>query len=137
MSEETGNGRAGESAGEIGAGNARAHRVLLATVIILGILLVIGFAVVIATIASRIAGGSEADAPLRGPTVSGEIGLPVPHGYRLVSVTGEERRLVLHLAVSEGGPDGAPDRLPDLLMVVDARSGQVVRSLVLVPAAAP
>ena len=111
--------------------NARAQRVLLVTVIALGILLVIGFAIVVATIAARVAGGGEEDAPA--PAVAllsgGEIPVALPAGYRVVSVTGEERRLVLHLA----GPQGAPGALPDRVIVLDARTGQVVRSLVLAP----
>lgn len=139
MSEKTGSdgavsdgaGESAQSAGEIEAGNARAHRVLLITVIVLGILLVIGFAIVVATIASRIAAGGEqtAGSPDASPaavtvTAQGDLEVPVPPGYRLIAVAGEERRLVLHLA-AEGGPDR--------LMVVDARSGQVMRSLVLTP----
>lgn len=115
-------------ADEIDAGAARAHRVLLITVIVLGILLVIGFAIVVATIASRIAGGGEeaaAPAAAVAVTPAGEYEVALPAGYRVVSVIGEERRLVLHLA----GPEGAPDRL----MVLDARSGEVVRALVLAP----
>ena len=139
MSDRTGSDGAGsdgagggaQGAGEIEAGNARAHRVLLITVIVLGILLVIGFAIVVATIASRIAAGgaqsagSQDAAPAAvAVTEQGDLAVPVPAGYRLVAITGEERRLVLHLA-AEGGPDR--------LMVVDARSGQVMRSLVLTP----
>ena len=50
--------------------------------------------------------------------------MPVPAGYRVNSVTGDERRLVIHLV-----RDGAPERI----MVVNTRSGQIVRSLVLTP----
>ena len=51
--------------------------------------------------------------------------MPVPAGYQIQAVTGDERRLVIHL-VSEGQPER--------IMVVNTRSGQVVRSLVLTPA---
>ncbi len=113
---------------EIDEATARTQRVLLITVIVLGILLIIGFAIVVATIASRISSsGDEAEMapePTVAVTQAGDFEVPVPAGYRVSSVTGDERRLVVHL-VSEGQPER--------IMVVNTRSGQVIRSLVLTP----
>jgi len=110
---------------------ARGERVLLVVVIVLGILLIVGFAIVVATIASRIASsGEEAQTPppAAAPvTASGDVAVPVPPGYRIHAVTGDGRRLILHLR----GPQGQPERI----MVVDARDGRVLRSLVLTPRA--
>ncbi|GAA6155141.1 hypothetical protein [Pyruvatibacter sp. HU-CL02332] len=114
---------------EIDEATARTQRVLLITVIVLGILLIIGFAIVVATIASRISSsGDEAEVapePVIAVTQAGDFEVPVPAGYQVHAVTGDERRLVIHL-VSEGQPER--------IMVVNTRSGQVVRSLVLTPA---
>jgi len=120
-------GDAGETE-EIDEATARTQRVLLITVIVLGILLIIGFAIVVATIASRISSsGDEAEMapePIVAVTQTGEFEVPVPAGYHIALVTGDERRLVMHLV-----SDGQPERI----MVVNTRSGQVVRSLVLTP----
>ena len=120
-------GDAGET-DEIDEATARTQRVLLITVIVLGILLIIGFAIVVATIASRISSAGEeaetAPEPVVAVTQAGDFEVPVPAGYRVNSVTGDERRLVIHLV-----RDGSPERI----MVVNTRSGQIIRSLVLTP----
>ncbi|MEQ8747964.1 hypothetical protein [Pyruvatibacter sp.] len=116
---------------EIDAATARTQRVLLVTVIVLGILLIIGFAIVVATIASRIASsGDEAQVSAPVPasvavTMTGDFEVPVPQGYQIRSVTGDERRLVIHLGNTNG--------LPERIMVVNTRDGRVVSSLVLTP----
>lgn len=120
-------GDAGETE-ELDEAAARTQRVLLITVIVLGVLLIIGFAIVVATIASRIsASGEEAETapvPQVAVTPVGEFEVPVPAGYTIRSVTGDERRLVIHLV-----SDGQPERI----MVVNTRSGLVIRNLVLTP----
>ena len=120
-------GDAGETE-ELDEAAARTQRVLLITVIVLGVLLIIGFAIVVATIASRIsASGEEAETapvPQVAVTPAGEFEVPVPAGYTIRSVTGDERRLVIYLV-----SDGQPERI----MVVNTRSGLVIRNLVLTP----
>lgn len=118
---------------EIDEATARTQRVLLITVIVLGVLLIIGFAIVVATIASRISSSGEDSVAAPEPAVvvsSGAAGggaefeVPVPQGYEIRSVTGDERRLVVHLA-----RDGQPERI----LVINTRSGEVLRRLVLTP----
>ncbi len=95
-------------------------------VIILGILLVVGFAIVIATIAARVSGGDEETAPAPAEvTPAGDLSVPVPAGYRIEGATGDERRLVLHLSA---GPE-----MPERVMVINTRDGRVVSSVVLTP----
>jgi|GEM_PF-7114583 len=125
---QTAAGETAAEAEEFDAAAARTQRVLLITVIVLGILLIIGFAIVVATIASRISSsGDEAEPVAAAPvltTPAGDFEVPVPAGYQVRAVTGDERRLVIHLV-----NPGQPERI----MVVNTRSGQVVRSLVLTP----
>lgn len=121
--------QSGAEAEEVDAATARTQRVLLVTVIILGILLIIGFAIVVATIASRISSSGDAPQVVAPAAVAvtalGDFEVPVPAGYAVHAVTGDERRLVIHLRGAAG--------LPERIMVVNTRDGRVVSSILLTP----
>lgn len=71
-------------------------RVLKALVIGMAVLIVIGVTVVVVTIVTRLQAEPTGDG-------FGVVQLAIPPGTRLVSVTTEEGRLVLHLDGPEGG----------------------------------
>lgn len=81
-------------------------------VIVMGVLLVVGFAVVIVTLANRMTGDKDAAG-------FGEIALPVPEGCVIAEATSDGERLILRL-------DGLPERGCREVVIVDLESGAVL-----------
>jgi len=94
---------------EIAPPNPRYVRILLVTVILLGVLLVGGAAVVISTVIARL---SAPEAPVTRDFEVSEIA--IPEGARLVSVENGDARIVLHVEDKQGM----------LLILIDPRKGQ-------------
>ena len=91
MSQDTGNPSVAETSSEdIAAPNPRYVRILLVTVILLGVLLVGGAAVVISTVIARL---STPEAPMARDFEVSEIAIPA--GARLVEVENGATRIVL------------------------------------------
>lgn len=90
---------------------------------VMGIMIVVGIAVLGVTVAKRLGGaGSETReaagsvvAPVAAPTAFGEVSLQLPPRARILDMTMDQRRLVLHLQLA--GRDKA-------LMVVDLENGR-------------
>lgn len=99
-------------------------------VILMGILIVIGTAVVVVTIATRFGGGAEERTARPGaaaaPTAFGEANLPMPEGCRLVSLTAAGERLLLRL-----GSGGDCEQI----LVLDMGTGSLLGRFRLTPAA--
>ena len=109
MSQDTGNPSVAETSSEdIAAPNPRYVRILLVTVILLGVLLVGGATVVISTVIARL---STPEAPMARDFELSEIAIPA--GARLVGVENGATRIVLHLEDKDGS----------LLLLLDPRKG--------------
>ena len=109
MSQDTGNQAAAEtSSDEIPAPNPRYVRGLLVVVIVLGVLLVGGAAVVISTVIARL---SQPEAAM--PRDFGTYSISIPSGARLVSVENGASRVILRLEDNQGA----------LLIMLDPRKG--------------
>ena len=107
--------------------NARQVRILKVVVIVMGLLLVAGFAFVVAAIvyqATRM-GESEPAGPPTQVMASqlGELGLPVPSGTRIEGVTLDGKRMAVHLV----GPNGAE------IAVIDVDKGRMIARIRLEP----
>lgn len=94
----------------------------------MGLMIVIGLGVLGVTIANRL-GGAKPPAPVQAsaagvPAVFGDVTLTLPPRARVVDVTMDGRRLVLHLQLA--GRDRA-------LMVVDLEDGRVLGTLRIEP----
>jgi len=96
--------------------------------VVMGLMIVIGLGVLGVTIAKRLGGAgttspaqTSADGP---PGVFGEVTLALPPRARIVDVTVDGRRLVLHLQLA--GRDRA-------LMVVDLEDGRVLGTIRIEP----
>lgn len=98
-------------------------------VVVMGIMLVVGFGILVATIIYRASGGnSQQDEVSAAPAIVGEVvaesaalealSIARPAGAKLVGTTSAGNRLTLHFR-SDGG-DG------DIVMVVDLASGAVI-----------
>lgn len=94
-------------------------RALMTTVVVLGILLVGGLAVVIATIVQRVTSGSETgDAMPSAGSVAPSFSshLSVPDGAALLDTRINDRHIVLHLRDAEG----------DFLLLLNVKNGQEI-----------
>jgi hypothetical protein len=101
----------------------RQMRALKIAVIVMGILLVGGFALVLATIVYQASRGGQATAPsaeLLGETTAE---LPIPKDATITSMSLDGDRLALHLS-SAAGPE---------IVVVDLKSGTVISRIKLKP----
>jgi len=107
--------------------SARQVRILKILVIVMGLLLLGGFALVVAGIvyqASRFGESELAGASAQAMTgQSGELGLPVPSGTRIEGVTLDGKRMAVHLA----GPAGTE------IAVIDVEKGKVIARVRLQP----
>ena len=83
---------------------------LLVIVIVLGIILVSGLAVVIGTIIKRFNDPQTATRSLAG---FGEVSAQVPQNARLINIQSANKQLILHLQDKEG----------DFLLLLDMRTG--------------
>jgi len=108
---------------------AKYTRILLVVVVLLGLLLLVGFAVVVNTIMKRINASENADqAPRQGasPTHSAmrDDGIPLdlPEGAEVLSVTASDGLIIVQI-----GRKGA-SRLSDIISY-DARTGRQVAHL--------
>ncbi len=95
---------------------------LKALVIGMGVLIVLGFVVLVIGLADKFSRLDEAD--------SSETEVPVPDGCSLAETLAEGDRLLLRL-------EGPADRGCAQIVVVDLESGKVVRRLHLAPGAVP
>ncbi len=95
---------------------------LKALVIGMGVLIVLGFVVLVIGLADKFSRLDEAD--------SGETEVPVPDGCSLAETLAEGDRLLLRF-------EGPADRGCAQIVVVDLESGKVVRRLHLAPGAVP
>ncbi len=95
---------------------------LKALVIGMGVLIVLGFVVLVIGLADKFSRLDEAD--------SGQTEVPVPDGCSLAETLAEGDRLLLRL-------EGPADRGCAQIVVVDLESGKVVRRLHLAPGAVP
>jgi len=108
--------------------NPRQVRTLKLVVIALTILLVLGFALLIAGLyyqATKIGEEREADEArsVAGAATGGEINLPVPAGAQVQSVRLDGGRVVLHVKGAGG----------EQILIVDTARGNTVTTLRLVP----
>jgi hypothetical protein len=104
-------------------------------VVVMGVMIVVGLAVIGVTIAKRLGGASEPEPAIALPPALGAPGaplasfdpatVPLPSGARLQQIVPAGDRLVLHMA-GEGGRD--------VLMVLDMAGGRVLGSFLLEPA---
>ena len=110
MSQDTGNPSFAETSSEaINAPNPRYVRILLITVILLGVLLAGGAGVVISTVIARL---SAPEGPMALDFELLEIAIPA--GARLIEVENGTTRIVLRLEDKEG----------PLLVLLDPRKGK-------------
>lgn len=79
-------------------------------VIVLGIILVSGLAVVIGTIIKRF---NDPQTTTRGLAGFGEVSAQVPQNTRLINIQASNKQLILHLQDKEG----------DFLLLLDLRTG--------------
>jgi len=104
--------------------DTRNMKPLVALVIIMGVLIVAGIVVVIATIANRMSGGGrEATSAPAAPAFT-TADLPVPAGCQVMETTTADDRLVLRL--------GSGERCNQIL-IVDMATGRLLGTLRLVP----
>jgi len=107
--------------------NARQVRILKVVVIVMGLLLVAGFAFVVAAIvyqATRMDESEPAGPPAQAMANRlGELGLPVPSGTRIEGVTLDGKRMAVHLT----GPNGSE------IAVIDVDKGRVIARIKLEP----
>ena len=96
---------------------------LMALVIIMGVLIVAGIVVVIATLANRMSGGREATSTRAAPGFAA-VDLPVPAGCQVMETTTADDRLVLRL--------GSGERCNQIL-IVDMATGRLLGTLRLAP----
>ncbi|WP_156816310.1 hypothetical protein [Oceanibaculum indicum] len=108
-------------------------RALKIAVVVMGVMIVVGLAVIAATIVGRLGGKTEEPepavtmslAPGAPLTTFDPATVPLPAGSRLQQIVPAGDRLVLHLA-GEGGRN--------VLMVLDMAGGRVLGSFLLEPA---
>ena len=113
MSQDTGNPSAAETSSEDNVDpdltpNPRYVRILLVTVILLGVLLVGGAAVVISTVIARLSAPEAPAAP-----DFGTMTINIPEGARLIDVDNGAARIILRLEDKDG----------PLLLLLDPRKG--------------
>ena len=103
-------------------------RGLKLTVMIMGVLLVIGFAVVFTTIVYRVAAsGDEDKSPARSRGVFGVVEVPVPVGGQVVATDLRGDRALVRLKVGEGA-NGFEE-----MLVLDIKRGVVLGRFRLTP----
>jgi len=107
-------------------------RALKIAVVVMGVMIVVGLAVIAVTIVKRLGGASGPEPAIAVPYVPGApltgfdpATVPLPAGARLQQIVPAGDRLVLHMA-GEGGKD--------VLMVLDMAGGRVLGSFLLEPA---
>jgi hypothetical protein len=97
-------------------------RALKILVVVMGVMLVVGFAALIAVIAVRISRGGSASAPAR--IFSAPV-LDIPRGARIEAMTAGPDRLVLAVVLPEGGRQ---------LLIIDLATGVRLGTIELRPA---
>src|SRR5215831_18065634 len=103
--------------------DGRHTRTLLALVIVMGVLILVGMVVVVATIANRVMGSAG---PKAAPAGFGSAEVAVPAGCQVVETVPAADRLVLRLGTGEQC---------NQVIIVDLATGRVLGRLNLVPAA--
>jgi len=94
-------------------GQAKYVKLLLVIVIVLGIILVSGLAVVIGTIIKRFNDPQAATRAAQRSAGFGEVSAQVPQNARLINIQATNKQLILHLQDKEG----------DFLLLLDMRTG--------------
>ncbi len=92
-------------------------------VIVMGIVLVVGFGVVLATVAGRLA-GSGASSANPGPAFAGKP-IHIPKGARVGAMTAEGNRLILRLSLPGGGQE---------ILIINLATGAPLGMIALKPA---
>lgn len=96
-------------------------RALKILVVVMGILLVLGFATLVAVIAGRV---SRSGAPPPAARVFAGPMIDIPRGARIEAITAQSDRLIVALALPEGGRQ---------LLVIDLASGARLGAIELHP----
>ena len=96
-------------------------RALKILVVVMGVMLVVGFAALVALIAGRISRGGPAATAAHG---FGSPSIDVPRGARIEAMTGVADRLILALELPDGGRQ---------LVVIDLATGVRLGSIELHP----
>ncbi|WP_119460226.1 DUF6476 family protein [Rhodospirillaceae bacterium SYSU D60014] len=110
---------------------------LKALVIIMGIMIIAGVAVVVVTIYNRLGGMAEepaptASAPAPAPANFGEAALAVPAGCRVTSTAAAGDRLILQL-----GPENSAAGACAQILVLDMETGSLLGRFILTPSEMP
>jgi hypothetical protein len=95
-------------------------RALTVLVAVMGVVILVGFAVVIATIAGRLAHREG-----EGPQAFTAPPITIPKGARVAAMTAGEKRLVLRLELPGGGQE---------ILILDLASGRPLGTIALEPA---
>jgi hypothetical protein len=95
-------------------------RGLTVFVAVMGVVIIVGFAVVIATIAGRLARGEGG-----GPHVFTAPPIEIPNGSRVAAMTADANRLVLRLELPGGRQQ---------IVIIDLASGRRLGTIALEPA---
>jgi hypothetical protein len=101
-------------------------RALKALVIVMGIIIVIGVAIVVVTIAHRMQGKPGTAATATGAAQLGDVVLPLPPGCRVAEMTSANDRLWLRLEPLTGN---AADAACADILILDPATGSVVGRL--------
>jgi hypothetical protein len=98
-------------------------RALKILVVVMGIMLVVGFAALIAIVAGRMSRGGSAPAAAARPF--GSRAIEIPRGSHIEAMTAGPDRLVLVLSLSDGGQQ---------LLIIDMATGSRLGTIELQPA---
>jgi hypothetical protein len=96
-------------------------RALKILVVVMGVMLMVGFAALVAVIAGRVSRGGPSPATAR---VFASPAIDIPHGGRIEAMTAGPDRLVLALALPDGGRQ---------LLVIDLATGTRLGTIELHP----
>ena len=109
----TASGRTSKPSAE--TGTARPPKALVATVIILGVLLVAGFLVMVGTIIYRMANPKPPEMASGKVTAGPVLDLAMPAGSKVRAMTLNEGKLAIHLDTGKSGEE---------IIVIDIRKGR-------------
>ena len=98
-------------------------RALKILVVVMGIMLVVGFAALVAVVAGRISRGGST--PATAARAFGGRAIEIPRGSRIEAMTAGPDRLVLGLSLPEGGRQ---------LLIIDMATGSRLGTIELQPA---
>lgn len=101
--------------------------------VVMGVMIVVGIAVIGVTIAKRLSGAAEHPAPsivggsasVDAPSAIGDLVIPLPAGARIVSTEIDGRRIAATLRLIDGGT---------AILLLDAETGETLGLLTFAPA---